>query len=113
MENASMFEDVVLLVRLDSEDAAMHPEYVRTLTGEAKRRGLLVSDPISPNSPCGWLEFTLSSLSTEKLRAILALVTRTGYTSGMDLQNAVMKELDERKPSKAKSSDRVSFSAEK
>jgi hypothetical protein len=114
MENVSWFDGVVLLVHLDSADCATQtPEHVQALVVEAKRRGLFVLFPISLGNPHGRREFTLSSLSTEKLRAILALVTRTGHTSRMDLQNAVQNEIKERKPSKAKSGDMIYLSTGK
>jgi hypothetical protein len=114
MENVSTLDDVVLLVRLDSADTATQtPKYVQALIDEAKRRGLFVLSPISPSNPHGRREFTISSLSTEKLRAILTLVTRNGFTSRLDLQNAVQHEIEERKPSKAKSGDTIYLSTGK
>jgi hypothetical protein len=114
MENVSDFGDVGLLVRLDSADSAKQtPEYVHALIDEAKRRGLLASALISANSPSRKGEFTLSSLSSEKLKAIPGLVTRPDYTSYMGLHDAVLKEFEERMASKAKRGDRIYLSAEK
>jgi hypothetical protein len=114
MEKVSELDDVGLLVRLDSVDpAAQAPESLKALIKEAKGRGIVVSLPPAehPNSPWGRMEFTLSCLPTQDLRAISEQVTRSSHKSCMGLHDAVLKEFEERTPTKAEGGDRIYLSA--
>jgi hypothetical protein len=112
--NISALDNVGLLVRLNSANSTTQtPEYVGKLVDEAKQRGLLVSISVSPNTPIGREEFRLSSLPYEDLGKILVLVTRADHTNYMGLHEEVLKEREERTPSKAKPGDMLYFSNEK
>lgn len=114
IENVSTLDNVGLLVRLNSANATTQsPEYVGKLIDEAKQRGLLVSLSVSPKTPIGREEFRLSSLPYEDLGKILALVTRPDHMNYMGLHEAVLKEGEERTPSKAKNGDMICFPKER
>jgi len=71
-------------------------ELLGDLSNEAKRRGLLVSIPVSENSIAGRLEPVLGSLSKGQLEELIHLVTRRGHVSNFGLQNAILKEAERR-----------------
>ena len=108
MEDVSRLDDVGLLVRLDAADEKNDSlEYVNSLTQEAKRRGFVIYVPLAPESPIGRQEFCLVSVSWKNLETISELVTRSGHVSYMNLHDAVLREYEERKPTKAKCGDTI------